>query len=142
MKLKPTILVVEDNRAHLGLTKKVLERSGLSVSIQVARDGNEALQKLGSAGGGKPDLVLLDLNLPRVDGKEVLKVMKSDPRLSAVPVVVVSSSNRQEDQQLASDLGADGYISKASGFEEFSKDLGALKRFLPGSLPGDRPKQS
>ena len=139
MKLRPTILVVEDNHAHLGLTKKVFEKSGLSVSIQVACDGKEALRKLDSSGSHKPDLVLLDLNLPLVNGKEVLRIMKADPRLSAVPVVVVSSSDRQEDQQVATELGADGFISKASGFEEFSKDLGALKRFLPGSRAGDPP---
>jgi CheY-like chemotaxis protein len=133
MRLRPTILVVEDNHDHLRLTKKVFEKSGLSVMIQVAHDGREALQRLSTSDAGKPDLVLLDLNMPKLNGRDVLKAMKSDPRLSSVPVVVVSSSNQLEDKRLASELGADGYITKALGFEQFSKDLGALRRFLPES---------
>ena len=128
----PTILLVEDNHDHLRLTRRILERSGLKADIHVARDGKEALTLLESMKAGKiPDLVLLDLNMPKVSGREVLHAMKSDAGLAEVPVVVISSSNRDEDSSLARALGAAGYISKAGGFEQLTRDLGALKRFLP-----------
>ena len=138
MRIRPTILVVEDDMDHLRLTKRILERSGFSATITVAHDGEEALEMLSR--GKKhppPDLVLLDLNMPKVSGREVLQVMKSDPSLSSVPVVVVSSSDRQEDRALAGALGAAGYISKSAGFENLSRELSALGRFFHNpSSPG------
>ena len=132
MPIRPTILLFEDNHDHLRLTRRILERSGLDVALQVARDGREALSMLEeSKKGGIPDLVLLDLNMPKVSGREVLRAMKADACLMQVPVVVISSSNRDEDASLASTLGAAGFISKAGGFEQLTKDLSTLRRFFP-----------
>ncbi len=131
MAFRPTILLVEDNHDHLRLTKRILERSGLSATISVARNGQEAVDILTARNlRARPDLVLLDLNLPKVSGQEVLRIIKADPRLASVPVVVVSSSDTQEDVALATRLGAAGYISKSAGFEHLSRELGALRRFL------------
>jgi len=139
MAVLPTILLVEDNHDHLRLTRKVLERSGLRAAICVARDGKEALAMLEAMKDGRfPDLVLLDLNMPRVSGREVLHAMKSDAVLAEVPVVVISSSSREEDSSLARALGAAGFISKAGGFDQFSHELGALKRFLPDEEKRDQ----
>ncbi len=135
----PTILLVEDNHDHLRLTRRVLERSGLTADITIARDGKEALTLLASMKEAKvPDLVLLDLNMPKMSGREVLRAMKADASLAAVPVVVISSSSRDEDASLADALGAVGFISKARGFDQFTRELGALKRFLPEEKPPDR----
>ena len=139
MPIRPTILLVEDNHDHLRLTRRILERSGLDAALQVARDGREALSMLEeSKKGGIPDLVLLDLNMPKVSGREVLRAMKADACLMQVPVVVISSSNRDEDASLASTLGAVGFISKAGGFEQLTKDLSTLRRFFPQRADSDR----
>jgi two-component system response regulator len=136
---RPTILLVEDNHDHLRLTKKILERSGLKADVLVARDGKEALSLLqGLEEGQVPHLVLLDLNMPKVSGREVLRTMKADPRLANVPVVVISSSNREEDATLAHALGASGFVSKAGGFEQLTKDLGTLRRYLPSEQSSGR----
>ncbi|HEX9005959.1 MAG TPA: response regulator [Bacteroidota bacterium] len=131
MAFRPTILLVEDNHDHLRLTKRILERSGLSATISVARNGQEAVDILTARNvRARPNLVLLDLNLPKISGREVLKIIKADPQLASVPVVIVSSSDAQEDVALAARLGAAGYISKSGGFEQLSRELGALRRFL------------
>lgn len=135
----PRILLVEDNHDHLRLTTRVLRRAGIDVCIDVARDGEDALAKLLSAGAdGLPILVLLDLNMPKLSGREVLRRMKADAVLRAIPVVVVSSSNRQEDETFAAEVGAAGYISKGAGFEHYTHELTALRRFLPD--PGEESR--
>ena len=135
----PSIVLVEDNHDHLRLTTRILERSGVKASLRVARDGKEALALLESMKQDKvPDLVLLDLNMPRTSGREVLRAMKTDATLARVPVVVISSSDRDEDIALATSLGAAGFISKAEGFEQLTKNLGILKRFLGQEEDPDR----
>lgn len=139
MNKPPTIVVVEDNHDHLRMTTRILERSGIKASLHVARDGKEALALLESMKRAKvPDLVLLDLNMPRMSGREVLRAIKSDAALAHVPVVVISSSNRDEDVSLAKSLGAAGFVSKAEGFEQLTKSLSILKRFLPPEEDSDR----
>ncbi len=131
MVLKPTILLVEDNHDHLRIIKRILERSDLTGTILVARDGKEALAKLAASKGNNPDLILLDLNMPRLSGQEVLKAIKANPLFASVPVVIVSSSNRREDTTAATELGAAGFISKSEGFQHFTRALTSLKKFLP-----------
>ncbi|MGA9120854.1 MAG: response regulator [Bacteroidota bacterium] len=139
MALPATILLVEDNHDHLRLTRRILERSGLKAQVLVARDGKEALSLLRECKEGNvPDLVLLDLNMPKVSGREVLRAMKADPALAGVPVVVISSSNREEDSSLARALGAAGFICKAGGFEQLTKDLSTLRCYLPSEEPPDQ----
>jgi CheY-like chemotaxis protein len=137
---KLKILLVEDNFEHLRLTKYILEKSKVPGEVYVVRDGQEAMdylyQRNGFADAGaypRPDLVLLDFNIPRIDGKEVLRAMKADEQLREIPVVVVSSSNRQEDISYAREMGASEYISKSAGFEQLSEALSDISRFArPG----------
>jgi CheY-like chemotaxis protein len=130
------ILLVEDNFEHLRLTKYILQRNGVEGDVFVVRDGEEAMDFLyrrnkfaSDPQNPRPSLVLLDLNVPRIDGKEILKIIKSDASLKDIPVVVVSSSNRPEDIAFAREHGASAYISKSAGFEELSAALSNLQRF-------------
>ena len=126
------ILLVEDDLEHLQLTKYILKRNHVPGEVVVVRDGQEAIDflygrnKYAGATNGKPNLVLLDLNIPRIDGKEVLRIMKHDNALKDIPVVVVSSSNRQEDITFAEQSGASGYISKSGGFEKLNEALSSV----------------
>jgi CheY-like chemotaxis protein len=124
------ILLVEDDHEHLRLTKYLLKKNNVPGEIHVVRDGQEAIDYLlhrnkfaEASSSPRPSLVLLDLNIPRIDGKQVLKMMKEDASLCDIPVVVVSSSNRQEDIAFARSVGASAYISKSSGFEKLSEAL-------------------
>ena len=130
------ILLVEDNHEHLKLTTYILKRNKVPGEIHVVRDGQEAIDYLfrknkfaDASLSPRPALVLLDLNIPRVDGKQILKIMKADASLRDIPVVVVSSSNRQEDIQYANDIGATAYISKSSGFEKLNEALAQVHTF-------------
>ncbi len=128
------ILLVEDNPQDLQLTQRALNKAGLANHIQVAHDGEEALQFIfceGPYAGRKienaPKVVLLDLKLPKVDGKEVLERMKSDPRTKMIPVVVLTSSKEQKDLVESYKLGVNSYIVKPVNFEGFAaavQDLG------------------
>jgi len=121
------ILLVEDNPQDLELTQRALKKANLANHIQVARDGEEALQFIfceGPYAGRKiengPKVVLLDLKLPKVDGKEVLARMKSDPRTKMIPVVVLTSSKEQSDLVESYKLGVNSYIVKPVNFEGFA----------------------
>lgn len=136
------ILLVEDNFEHLRLTRYVLDRTGVEGEFYVVRDGEEALDYLCNRKAyedktlhPRPDIVLLDFNIPRIDGKEVLRRMKEDPRLKDIPVVVVSSSTRPEDVAVAEQFGASAYISKSAGFEEFTEALAAIRQFVARPSP-------
>lgn len=131
-----TILLVEDNFEHLRLTKYILKSQNVPGEVFVVRDGQEAVDFLykrnqfaDASRYPRPNLVLLDLNIPRIDGKEVLRIMKSDLHLRDIPVVVVSSSDREEDIKYARETGAAAYISKSGGFEKLSKALSSVHTF-------------
>jgi CheY-like chemotaxis protein len=120
------ILLVEDNQDDLDLALHALRRENLANKILVVRDGEEALDFLFCRGkfGGRsvdqaPKLVLLDLKLPKVDGMEVLKQSKSDPRLKSIPVVIMTSSKEERDLVASYNLGANSYIQKPVDFEKF-----------------------
>jgi two-component system response regulator len=130
MENPPDILLVEDDHEHLKLTTYLLKRNKVPGEIHIVRDGQEAIDYLyrrnkfsDASTSPRPTLVLLDLNIPRLDGKQVLRIMKEDAALRDIPVVVVSSSNRLEDIQFAKSIGASAYISKSSGFEKLSEAL-------------------
>jgi chemotaxis family two-component system response regulator Rcp1 len=133
------ILLVEDNAADVAFTRQVLRRSSLKGNLTVARDGEEALAVL--AGPGRPDLVLLDLNMPRMDGLEVLEAVKGNPDLRAIPVIVLTSSIADEDVERAYASHVNAYIRKPVGLEDLSRIIDAIDLFwctvavLPG-LPG------
>lgn len=130
------ILLVEDNYEHLRLTKYMLKQNNVPGQIFVVRDGQEAVDFLYQRDrfadpllNPRPHLVLLDLNIPRINGREVLKIMKSDEKLKDIPVVVVSSSEREEDVSYARETGAAAYISKSGGFEKLSQALSTVYQY-------------
>jgi two-component system response regulator len=122
------ILLVEDNNEDLELTMHVLKNEKLANQIHVARDGEEALEFLlgsGESAGTRPKLVLLDLKLPKVDGMQVLKVIKEDPRTKTIPVVILTSSKEERDLLNGYQLGANSYIQKPVDFAQFRQTIKA-----------------
>lgn len=127
------LLLVEDNPQDLELALRALKRCNLANRIHVARDGEEALEFLFCEGPHKareiantPKVVLLDLMLPKIDGLEVLKRIKGDPRTSKIPVVVLTSSKEQCDIVESYALGVNSYIVKPVDFEQFSSAVQEL----------------
>ena len=128
------LLLVEDNPEDLKMTLRALKKANLANHIHIARDGEEALQFIfceGEYSGRKienaPKVILLDLKLPKVDGKEVLERIKSDARTKMIPVVVLTSSKEQSDVVESYNLGVNSYIVKPVNFEGFAaavQDLG------------------
>ena len=127
------ILLVEDNADDEALTLRALRKHNVSNEIVVARDGVEALDFLFGTGahagrdpGVLPELVLLDLKLPKIDGLEVLKRMRADPRTHLLPVVILTSSKEQQDIVNGYSLGANSYVRKPVDFEEFVEGVKQL----------------
>jgi len=127
------VLIVEDNPQDLELTLRALRKANISNRIEVTRDGKEALDFIfceGAYAGRKihngPKVVLLDLKLPKVDGLEVLKKIKSDSRTNMIPIVVLTSSKEQNDVVESYRLGVNSYIVKPVDFEGFAAAVGEL----------------
>jgi len=127
------ILLVEDNPNDVQLTLHALRQENLANSIQVARDGEEALDFLFCRGpfaqrsfDHPPRLVLLDLKLPKVDGLEVLRAVKGDPRTQPIPVVVLTASREEKDLVESYRLGVNGYIQKPVEFDAFRQVIKQL----------------
>ncbi|GLI38683.1 response regulator [Geobacter hydrogenophilus] len=127
------ILLVEDNSDDEALTIRALKMNNLLNEIVVARDGAEALDFLFGTGAyagrdttNMPELVLLDLNLPKLSGLDVLKRIRSDARTQLLPVVVLTTSDEDRDRVDSYRLGANSYIGKPVNFEEFSKSVRQL----------------
>lgn len=121
------ILLVEDNQDDLEMTLRSLRKANLANHIQIARDGAEALEFIFCQGphiGRKiehgPKVVLLDLKLPKIDGMEVLKRVKGDPRTKMIPIVMLTSSKEQKDVIESYHLGVNSYIVKPVDFEGFA----------------------
>ncbi len=142
--LKP-ILLVEDNPHDLELTLIALEKSQLANEVIVARDGAEALEYLRGTGAhegrqvGNPTVVLLDLKLPKVDGLEVLKAIRTTPNLKSIPVVMLTSSKEEQDLLRSYELGVNAYVVKPVDFKEFVRsiaDLGIFWAVLNEPPPG------
>lgn len=124
------ILLVEDNPQDVDLTLRALRKARIANTIHVARDGEEALDFLFCTGAHAdrslqdgPDVVLLDLKLPKIDGIEVLQRIKSDDRTRAIPVVVLTSSGEQRDLVETYNLGVNSYIVKPVNFEQFAETV-------------------
>ncbi len=115
------ILLVEDNPLDLDLTLRAFASKNLTNSMEVARDGEEALEFIERWDQGEPVpiVILLDLNMPKVNGLEVLKQLKSHPVYKAIPVVVLTTSSESKDINTAYQLGANSYIVKPVSFEKF-----------------------
>lgn len=127
------VLLVEDNPQDLELALRALRKANFSNRIHVARDGAEALEFLFCEGPhatrvmtAGPKVVLLDLKLPKIDGLEVLKRIKGDPRTKMIPVVVLTSSKEQSDVVESYDLGVNSYVVKPVNFERFAEAVQQL----------------
>ncbi|SFJ42937.1 response regulator [Planctomicrobium piriforme] len=126
------ILLVEDNPDDVELASIAIKRGGIANELVVARDGVEALEYLLPVGERKlnlPQLVLLDLNLPKMNGLEVLKRLRADPRTRRLPVVIITSSREEEDLIRGYDLGANSYVRKPVDFEQFQKAVHQLQLY-------------
>ena len=127
------ILLVEDSPGDVRLTREALKEAKVLNSLNVAADGVEALEFLHRrgkfAGAPRPDLVLLDLNLPRKDGREVLEEIKADSSLKRIPIVVLTTSNAEEDVVRAYDLHANCYITKPVDFRQFITVVQSIEDF-------------
>ncbi len=136
------ILLVEDSPTDVLITREALESAKVINNLQVAEDGVEALAILRRqgkhAGSPRPDLILLDLNLPRKDGREVLQEIKNDEKLKAIPVVVLTTSKAEEDVSKAYGHHANCYITKPVDFTEFASVVKSIERFWFAvvTLPG------
>lgn len=115
------ILLVEDNANDAELTLRALKQRNLANQVFVCRDGAEAIDYFARTTTPVPKVVLLDLKLPKVDGLEVLRRLKSDARTKAIPIVVLTSSREEPDIERAYELGANSYIVKPVDFEAFAR---------------------
>lgn len=117
------ILYVEDNPADVRLTQEALKENKVRNNLYIAKDGEEAMEFLHQRGrhrsAPRPDLILLDLNLPRKDGREVLAEIKRDPKLTSIPVVVITSSKAEEDIAKSYQLHANCYVTKPVDLIQF-----------------------
>jgi chemotaxis family two-component system response regulator Rcp1 len=132
-----TVLMVEDDPDDVYLTKEALRANRLRVNLHVVADGVEAMQYLraappANAGGARrrrPDLILLDLNLPRMDGREVLLKIKEDPALTDIPVVILTTSQAEEDIAASYRQHANCYVSKPVDIDQFRSVVASIENF-------------
>jgi CheY-like chemotaxis protein len=136
------VLLVEDDPGDVVLIQEAFEHNKVRNRLHVVGDGVEAMAFLRNGGGERPDLVLLDLNLPRKDGREVLAEVKSDPELRSIPVVVLTTSKAEEDILRSYDLHANAYVTKPVDFNRFIEVVRQIDEFfvtvvkLPARSPG------
>lgn len=138
------ILLIEDNPADVGLVEEAFEEGRLLVDLHVAEDGAVGLQFLRREGAftnaRRPDLIMLDLNLPKKDGREVLQEIKDDPGLQHIPVIVLTTSDDEADVLRAYGLHANCYLTKPVELDEFLRKVRSLQDFWVTvvRLPGER----
>ncbi len=125
------ILIIEDNPVDLDLTARALATRNITNKIQVARDGEEALLYLDrwEKGETPPAFILLDLNMPKINGLEVLEKFKSHPKFKTIPVVILTTSAESSDLRSAYSLGANSYIVKPVDFGQFMEIAGHIELY-------------
>ncbi|MBI2435923.1 MAG: response regulator [Candidatus Hydrogenedentes bacterium] len=135
----PVLLLVEDDPGDQELTRRALEAGALKTHLYVVNDGEEALDFLHHRGkyavveaAPRPDLILLDLNLPRLDGRQVLEAILRDPDLYRISVVVLTTSEHENDIRAAYDLGVNSYIIKPSDMQKFIHAVRCLQEYWFG----------
>jgi len=135
---RPIILLVEDNPADLRLAQEVLKEAKLDHQLLVARDGEEAMQILMQQGSHaddpRPDMVLLDLNLPRKSGREVLAAVKGDARLRSIPVLILSTSKAESDVRACYDAHANCFLAKPVSIDDFARLAELIRDFWFGMV--------
>jgi chemotaxis family two-component system response regulator Rcp1 len=131
------VLLVEDNAADADLTRETLASTRFDIKLSIAKDGVEAIDFLNNAGSwsepGQPTLILLDLNLPRKDGRQILAVLKSDDLFRRIPVVILSSSDSEKDITSCYQLGANCYIVKPVELQAYRAIVRTLEDFWLGA---------
>jgi len=135
--IKPIdILLVEDSLQYIKITRRAFDKGHLKNKLTVLRDGEQALDYLFRRGeftdpltSPRPGMILLDLNLPKIGGLEVLRQIKKDDKLRAIPVVIMTSSQRDEDVVRSYDLGVNTYIHKPVNFEDFMRVVHAIQEY-------------
>ena len=141
------ILLVEDNPGDVRLLREALRDAPAPTNLQVAHDGEQAITFLkGGAAHELPDIIILDLNLPRKDGREVLAEIKADPRLRHIPIVILTTSKAEQDIRSTYDLHANCFITKGVDWEQACDIVKLIESFwlktatLPPHDPPKRPK--
>ncbi len=127
------ILLVEDNKGDIGLITEFFIDAKVITNLHVAEDGEEAIRFLCGKdqflGSPLPDIIILDLNLPKKDGSEVLREIKESNKLKNIPVIILTTSRAEKDMLIAYDLHANAYIVKPLDFDEFMKVIGSIQDF-------------
>jgi chemotaxis family two-component system response regulator Rcp1 len=137
------ILLVEDNEGDIRLIREAFSERCINYDFSLARDGEEALNYLYRRGefkeAVKPDIILLDINLPKINGFEILQKIKEDPELRRIPVIIISSSSSQEHIYRSYDLRANSYLTKPSDFDEYIDVVKTIEDFWfnKAQLPSD-----
>jgi two-component system response regulator len=130
------VLMVEDNPGDVRLTREALKDGKIWLELNVVEDGVSALDYLHRRGpydnAMRPDLILLDLNLPRMDGREVLRAIKRDEELKTIPVVILTTSQAEEDVLRAYELSANCYVTKPVDFDQFQRIVKMIEQFWFG----------
>jgi CheY-like chemotaxis protein len=133
LRTEAEVLLVDDNPADIDLTRDVLGRSKVHFHVSTAGDGEEAMEFLRGQGkyaaAPRPDIIVLDLNLPRKDGREVLKEVRSDPALARIPVVVFTTSQASSDVNRSYELGANCYLRKPGNLADFTRVVQSMADF-------------
>jgi len=138
-----SILLIEDNPGDVRLTREMLKECTVPNTLAAVSDGLEAISYLRRQGkydnASRPDLILLDLNLPRMDGREVLAELKKDPELKSIPVVVLTSSQAETDVLATYRLHANCYVTKPVGLSQFGHVVQSIEQFwlATARLPSD-----
>ncbi|KAA3656414.1 MAG: response regulator [Chloroflexi bacterium] len=127
------ILLVEDNLGDIRLTQEALKHTGFKNTLNVVTNGSDALAFLKRRGkfssSARPDLILLDLNLPRLNGREVLSKIKSDPKLKRIPVVILTTSSAEDDILQAYNLHANCFVTKSVDLDQFFRVMQKIEEF-------------
>jgi CheY-like chemotaxis protein len=133
------ILLVEDNPADVRLTVEALKEARVRNRLHVARDGVEAMAMLRSTSTPRPDLILLDLNLPRKDGREVLREVKADDSLRHIPIVILTTSQAEQDILQSYRLHANAFVTKPVEIDQFFHVVRSMEEFWLGVARLSRP---
>ena len=142
------VLLVEDSLSDVRLTQEVFINCPIPVQLHVVEDGIAALQYLRREGGFRqavgPDLILLDLNLPKLDGRKVLAVIKKDAELKSIPVVVLTNSDAASDVEMSYELQVNCYLKKPAEWDAFSRVVKSVIDFwlIKAKLPSEEQRQA